>query len=534
MVNHLRYSPLKKGVQNATEDEESQNSLGFNKITTRPRFLYLLFLSLFSCSLLLAPHFFCFPHNFSFLYSFGYENGRLFAEMDVNTTICSSISNGTICCDRSSIRSDICMMKGDVRTHSLSSSIYLYTSRSSNGLMDYVPDPIEGGEDEEENTEEEIQHENIKPYTRKWEKNSMDSVGELHLISKRENTGTRHQCDVKHDVPAIFFSTSGYTGNIYHEFNDGILPLYITSQHFNKRVVFVISEYHKWWNSKYGDILSLLSDYPPVDFSGDNRTHCFPEAIVGLRIHDELTVDPSLMEGGKSIKDFHDLLDRAYWPRINGLIKDEERKATQSSKGPLPRSSENEAKGEQKRELIKKPKLAILSRKGSRAITNEDLLVKMAEEIGFEVEVLRPDRRTELAKIYRVLNSSDVFVGVHGAGMTHLLFVRPSKVFIQVIPLGTEWAAETYYGEPAVKLGLKYIGYKILPRESSLYDEYKKDDPILNDPDSMHKKGWEFTKKTYLDHQNVRLNLERFRKRLVRAYNYSIGKKNRRDNPQSE
>ncbi|KAF7146684.1 hypothetical protein RHSIM_Rhsim04G0103100 [Rhododendron simsii] len=362
----------------------------------------------------------------------------------------------------------------------------------------------------------------------------MDSVGELHLISKRENTGTRHQCDVKHDVPAIFFSTSGYTGNIYHEFNDGILPLYITSQHFNKRVVFVISEYHKWWNSKYGDILSLLSDYPPVDFSGDNRTYCFPEAIVGLRIHDELTVDPSLMEGGKSIKDFHDLLDRAYWPRINGLIKDEERKATQSSKDPSLRSSENEAKGEQKQELIKKPKLAILSRKGSRAITNEDLLVKMAEEIGFEVEVLRPNRRTELAKIYRVLNSSDVLVGVHGAAMTHLLFVRPSKVFIQVIPLGTEWAAETYYGEPAVKLGLKYIGYKILPRESSLYDEYKKDDPVLNDPDSVHKKGWEFTKKTYLDHQNVRLNLERFRKRLVRAYNYSIAKKNRRNNPQSE
>ncbi|XP_058210365.1 xylan glycosyltransferase MUCI21-like isoform X3 [Rhododendron vialii] len=531
MVQYQRYNPWKKGVEYATEEEESQNSLGFNKITTRPRFLHLLFLFLFSCSLLLVPQS-CFPSNF-LLYSFGYENGTLSAEMHVNTPICSSISNGTICCDRSSIRFDICFMKGDVRTHSLSSSIYLYTSRNSNALVDYVPGP---NDEEEENKEEEIQHEKIKPYSRKWENSTMDTVSELHLISKRKDSGARHQCDVKHGVPAVFFSTEGFTGNAFHDFNDVILPLYITSQHFNKRVVFVIADYHDWWYSKFGDILTVLSDYPPLDFSGDNPTHCFPEAIVGLRIHDELTVDPSLMEGGKSIKDFHDLLDRAYWPRINGLIKEEEeREARRNSKGkhPSPRSSENKAKRKQKWDLIKKPKLAIMSRKGSRAITNEDLLVKMAEQIGFEVEVLRPDRTTELAKIYRVLNSSDVLVGVHGAAMTHLLFVRPSKVFIQVIPLGTEWAAETYYGEPAVKLGLNYIGYKILPRESSLYDEYEKDDPVLNDPNSVHKKGWEFTKKVYLDHQNVRLNLERFRKRLVQAYDYSFAKKNQHDNHQS-
>lgn len=80
---------------------------------------------------------------------------------------------------------------------------------------------------------------------------------------------------------------------------------------------------------------------------------------------------------------------------------------------------------------------------------------------------------------------------------------------------------------------MKYIGYKILPRESSLYDEYEKDDPVLNDPNSVHKKGWEFTKKIYLDHQNVKLNLERFRKQLVQAYDYSFAKKNQHDNPQS-
>ncbi|KAI7997122.1 Alpha-1,3-arabinosyltransferase XAT3 [Camellia lanceoleosa] len=459
MVHYQRYHPLKKGLELVVVDEESQssfvglicgNSILYNK-RTRPGLLSLLLLSLISCSLILAPQFLNFPPDFSLLYSFGHEDQNLLSEMNANTPLCSSIPNGTICCDRNSIRSDICIMKGD------------------------------------------------------------------------RKTGSRRHCDVWHDVPAVFFSTGGYTGNIYHEFNDGIVPLYITSQHFNKRVVFVILDYHEWWFTKYGDILSILSDYPPIDFSGDNRTHCFPEAVAGLRIHDDLTVDPLLMEGGKTIKDFRGILDQAYWPRIKGLIEDEEREAKLNN---LSSPSSSQKLLEIRMEL-KKPKLVILARQESRAITNEDLLVKMAEQIGFEVEVLRPVRTSELARIYRVLNSSDVTIGVHGAALTHFLFMKPGSVLIQVIPLGTEWASETYFGEPSTKLGLKYIAYKILPRESSLFDEYDENDPVLTDPSNVGKKGWEFTKKIYLDRQNVRLNLTRFQKRLLRAYNYSFAKKNR-------
>ncbi|KAK6945268.1 Glycosyltransferase 61, partial [Dillenia turbinata] len=438
--------------------------------------------------------------------SFGAEYDGLNGEMGANVPLCSSMSNGSICCDRSSIRSDICFMKGDVRTHSASSSLILYTSRL--------------GEDTIKLENEVLQKEKIRPYTRKWETSTMNTIDELSLILKKMNLGIDHKCDVVHDVPAVFFSTGGYTGNVYHEFNDGLLPLYITSQHLNKKVVFVILEYHDWWMTKYGDVVSLLSDYPPIDFSGDNRTHCFHEAIVGMKIHDELAIDPLLMEGNKSIVDFRNVLNQAYWPRIRGLIQDEEREAQL-------KMNENVTSLD-----MKKPKLALLSRNGSRAITNEYSLVKMAEEIGFEVEVVRPDRRTELAKIYGTLNSSDVMVGVHGAAMTHLLFMKPGSMFIQVIPLGTDWAAETYYGEPARKLGLRYIPYKVLPRESSLYGKYDKNDPVLKDPMSVTARGWEFTKKIYLDAQNVRLDLMRFQKRLSRAYHYSTIKKNRNSHPQ--
>ncbi|KAF2289361.1 hypothetical protein GH714_035385 [Hevea brasiliensis] len=510
MVHCHRYHQLRKGEH--AEDDEAlafvcANS-GYYK-RKRPKLLSLLLLSLLSCCLILLPHLFCSSSAFSLLYSFVIEtDDELVA--DVNAPLCSSISNGTICCDRSSFRSDICIMKGDVRTQSASSSIILYTSSNTNTLIK------EDGE---------FQHENIKPYTRKWETSVMDTIDQLDLISKQEKSAIHHQCDVTHHVPAVVFSTGGYTGNVYHEFNDGILPLYITCQHLNKKVVFVMLEYHTWWMMKYGDILSHLSDYPAIDFSGDKRTHCFPEVIVGLRIHDELTVDPSLMQGNKNIVDFRNLLDKAYWPRIKGLIQQEEleaEKKLEQKVQSLSPSSGNllDFRKDVQEAKMKRPKLVILSRNASRAITNGDLLVKMAEGIGFRVEVLRPDRTTELAKIYRSLNSSEVMIGVHGAAMTHFLFMKPGSVFIQVIPLGTEWAAETYYGEPARKLGLKYIGYQIMPRESSLFDKYDKNDPVLQDPRSIAQKGWQYTKKIYLDSQNVRLNLARFQKRLIRAYQH--------------
>ncbi|KAK1294531.1 hypothetical protein QJS10_CPA16g01033 [Acorus calamus] len=417
---------------------------------SKPKLFRLFFLFVALCvSLSLAPRL------LGFFYSIGADDFDIegFFGANRSPTQCTSAANNTICCDRTGFRSDVCYMRGDVRTDSASASIVLH-------------DPSMGNRS--------TQSELIRPYTRKWETSVMSTIDELKLVSSGNSSRSR-RCDVVHEVPAVVFSTGGYTGNVYHEFNDGIVPLFITSRQFNKKVVFVIVEYHSWWVTKYGDVVSRLSDYPPIDFSGDNRTHCFPEAIVGLQIHDELSVDPKRMHDNRtSILDFRALLDEAYKPRVQSLVQ-EEQTQTQSP-APL---------------LLKKPKLTIISRNGSRAITNERELAALGERIGFQVVILRPERTTELAKIYMALNSSDAMIGVHGAAMTHFLFMRPGTVFIQVVPLGTDWAAANYYGDPAVKMGLRYTVYKIQPKESSLYREYAKDDPVLRNPESVNAKGWE-------------------------------------------
>ncbi|KAG1331812.1 beta-1,2-xylosyltransferase XYXT1 [Cocos nucifera] len=472
----------------------------FDNSPKKPKRVLLRLIFLFilaSCSLLFFPRLlFCTSsHLCPLFYSFEAEEKLQVLQFGTRVPCSSPIPNNTMCCDRSAFRSDVCFMRGDVRTQSYSKIILLYPGNNAS-----IPAPA---------TEE-----RIRPYTRKWETSVMATIDELRLTAGTGGGGGG--CDVRHAVPAVVFSAGGYTGNVYHEFNDGIIPLFITSQKFNRRVVFVVVDYHNWWFTKYGDVLSGLSDYPPLDFFGDSSTHCFPEAIVGLRIHDELTVDAEQMENNKTIFDFRRLLDDAYQPRIRSLEYDEQ----QTSPWP----SMDIAKQHNSPSSYT-PKLVIVSRNGSRAIENEVELVKLGEEIGFIVEVLRPDRTTELAKIYRALNSSDAMIGVHGAAMTHLLFMRPGSVFIQIVPLGTDWAAKTYYGDPAVRMGLWYVGYKILKRESSLYREYDRSDPVLTDPRSVAKKGWHVTKRVYLDRQNVNLDMNRFRKHLIRAHKYLASKK---------
>ncbi|CAA6654047.1 unnamed protein product [Spirodela intermedia] len=297
-------------------------------------------------------------------------------------------------------------------------------------------------------------------------------------------------------VPAVVFSTGGYTGNLYHEFNDGLIPLFITSLRYNRRVVFVILEYHSWWLTKYGDV------------------------TVGLRIHDELAVDPPsptrrTRPSSTSAASSTPPISPASKPFNAQRRRRRQQRLAAAAAAPAAVADEEKSP----------PKLLIISRNGSRGLENEKELKELCEEMGFKVAVLLPKRTTELAKIYRKLNSSDAMVGVHGAAMTHLLFMRPGAVFIQVVPLGTAWAAEAYYGDPAKKMGLKYIPYRIKPSESSLSRVYEKDDPVLRDPTAVAGKGWEVTKRVYLDGQTVRLDLNRFLKRLTRAYRHIMARR---------
>lgn len=81
----------------------------------------------------------------------------------------------------------------------------------------------------------------------------------------------------------------------------------------------------------------------------------------------------------------------------------------------------------------RKPLMSIISRNDkSRVLTNEKELGKMAEELGFKVELLNPAYNVGLEDVLLALQRSDLMIGVHGAAMTHFLFMRPNSSFVQV------------------------------------------------------------------------------------------------------
>jgi hypothetical protein len=386
-------------------------------------------------------------------------------------------------CDRSQFRTDVCNMQGDIHMNSSNRSFMLYAVDGRTPLRE----------------------EKIKPYTRKWEKSCMEGVHEVILQSVPSSSlASAAVCDVQHTVPGVVFSTGGYTGNLYHEFHDGLIPLFITTQHLNREVVLVISEFHEWWLSKYGDIIQGMSNYPPVNFEEDPHVHCFQEVTVGLHIHAELGIDPLRMPDHKSIVDFRNFLSRAY------TLSPEEL-GQQSLQVPEVSAVAAVSDGSKVSDTEEKKQLTILVRNGTRVLLNLDEIVDLAEQLGFNVTLLSPDPTTELRTIFWILDKSDVLLGVHGAALTHFLFMRPGSVFIQIIPLGTDWAAYTYYGEPATKLGLQYLPYKIEPAESSLSDKYNSTDPILTNPSTIVDKGWWTMKAVYLEGQDVRPSIVHMR-----------------------
>ena len=118
---------------------------------------------------------------------------------------------------------------------------------------------------------------------------------------------------------------------------------------------------------------------------------------------------------------------------------------------------------------------------------------------------------------YELIHSGHAMIGIHGAALTHTIFLRPGCVFMQVVPLGTEWAAEVCYSRLARNVGSEYMEYRIEPEESSLLEKYSKDDLVIRDPVAFRGTDWSLMN-VYLKEQNVTLDLDRFREYSKEMY----------------
>ncbi|KAF7139907.1 hypothetical protein RHSIM_Rhsim06G0220900 [Rhododendron simsii] len=302
----------------------------------------------------------------------------------------------------------------------------------------------------------------IIPYAKREDKwITGTAVSSVQIL--RENISTAPACEYTHNVPAVVFSSGGSTGNIFHEFTELIVPLFLTSRHFQSRLL-MVTDFRLQFMSKYKKIFSHLSSYEVINPAANVSVHCFPGAVVGLHYHDNLAIKTAEIPKGYSMLDFKKFLRDSY----NLKIQD----SSQMS-------------------LTEKSTLILISRKKSRVFMNEDEMVTMMKALGFRVVVAQPDMMANMDKFAEIVNSCSILVGAHGAGLTNAVFLPEGAVLVQVVGLGIDWISNTYFGIPALGMGLNYIDYKIEPEESSLISLYGKDHPVIDDPESITSKGYE-------------------------------------------
>ncbi|XP_030523893.1 alpha-1,3-arabinosyltransferase XAT2-like isoform X1 [Rhodamnia argentea] len=326
----------------------------------------------------------------------------------------------------------------------------------------------------------------VRPYARIGDELAMKLTTPVQILHR--DMANLPACNFTHSIPAVIFST-GVTGNAYHELSEIIIPLFLACRHFRSQLKFVATDYNEWWIRKYSTVLNRLSDYEALDLS-DGGVHCFPAAVVGLRYHGNLALNASNVPLGHSMPEFRQFLRESYNLKTKNVHEIDK---------------------------LHKPVLILISRTNSRKILNEDAIVELAQELGFQVVTAGPSMMSNLELFAKMVSSCSVFIGVHGAGLTNEIFLPDGAVVIQVVLLGLEWGSTNYYGSPATAMGLQYLEYKIEPQESSLAEVYGLDHPVIVDPLSVFAKGYMAVRAVYVDGQDVKINLDRFKATLEEA-----------------
>lgn len=383
-----------------------------------------------------------------------------------------------ITCDENAVdegfpyaRPSVCELSGDVRVSPKEKTMF-FINPSGAGPFD------DNGEKK------------IRPYARK-DTFLLPGVVEVTIKSVASPVSAP-ACARRHDVPAVVFSTAGYTDNFFHDNTDVMIPLFLSTAHFAGEVQFLITNFKPWWVKKFAPLLKKLSNYEVINFDKEEDVHCFPGGQLGLYRDRDLIIGPHPTRNphNYTMVDYNRFLRRAF-----GLPRD----------APA-------VLGEK---MTVRPKMLMIERKGTRKLLNLRAVQALCEELGFEVTVA--EAGADVRAFAETVNAADVLLAVHGAGLTNQIFLPTGAVLVQIVPWGKmDWMATNFYGQPARDMQLRYVEYYVSEEETTLKDKYSRDHYVFKNPMQIHAQGWPALAEIVMK-QDVMVNVTRFKPFLLKA-----------------
>ncbi|EES05106.1 uncharacterized protein LOC8056066 isoform X2 [Sorghum bicolor] len=391
----------------------------------------------------------------------------------VQYTTCTPRTRTTIC-DLSNQRFDICELCGNARTIGRSSTVmYVPQSLTSNGEEWNIP----------------AQSRKSLPWIKKVTVKTLKASQQVP------------RCTSRHAIPAIVFALGGFTANVWHDVSDVLVPLFLTAQQFDRDVQLLITNNQPWFIKKYSAIFHRLTRHNIIDFDADDEVRCYPHVIVGLRSHRDLGIDPNSTPQNYTMMDFRLFVREAYG---------------------LPAPEVDIPYRVDKDDPEKKPRIMLIDRGKTRRFMNMPDVLRGLDWFGFEVVRADPRIDSTLDEFVRLVDSCDAMMGVHGAGLTNMVFLRSGAVVVHIVPYGVEFMANGFYGAPARDMGLRHVQYSISPDESTLLEKYGENHMVIKDPEAIRNSGWEKVGELYMTKQDVVLNMTRFGPSLLKAIEFIV------------
>lgn len=268
---------------------------------------------------------------------------------------------------------------------------------------------------------------------------------ELRFFRELKNPVSNDNCDISIHTPTFIMKIDA-TVNLYHHFCD-FFNLY-ASQHVNSShpdafstdVRILIWESYPY-RSNFGETWEAFTKYPVWDLNTfRGKTVCFRNVVFPLlpRMIFGLYYNTPIIWGCEGSGLF-----RAFSEHILHRLSI---KTNDREKGKLT--------------------VTLLSRESTyRNILNEaQLLEELANDPQFIVQRIVYNRELTFKQQLQLTRDSDIFIGIHGAGLTHLLFLPDWAVVFELYNCEDEHC----YQDLARLRGVKYITWE---KKEALYQE---------------------------------------------------------------